>query len=197
MTPIHAATPIAVFLDRDGTINYDPGYLSDPERLMLLPGASAAIARLNSEAVKTVVVSNQSGIGRGLFTEATLGEVHDRLRTLLRDESGATLDAIYYCSHRPDEDCDCRKPRQGLLMQAVDDLAVDLGRSYFIGDRASDILLTDTPGLKGILVRTGSDPDEELRLLQSKGVYPHHIAENIGSAVDWVIADMRNHAHIS
>ena len=188
---------IAVFLDRDGTLNADPGYISDPDTLVLLPGASAAIARLNAEGVMTIVVSNQSGVGRGFFTEADLACVHDRLRELLREESGATLDAIYSCTHRPDDGCPCRKPQPGLLIQAAHDFDIDLARSYVIGDRACDILLTKTPGLKGVLVQTGTDPTAELSELQQEGIQPHAVAHDIRSAVDWVIAESQRHAHTS
>tara|TARA_B100000315_G_C14594521_1_gene597948 strand:+ start:8272 stop:8850 length:579 start_codon:yes stop_codon:yes gene_type:complete len=187
-------TDIAVFLDRDGTINYDPGYLSDSRTLTLLPGASAAIARLNSEGIKTIVVSNQSGIGRGLFTEGTLAKVHTRLRDLLMLESGATLDGIYYCPHHPNDECQCRKPRQGMLIQASKDFRLDIRRSYMIGDKASDVMLAANAGLKGLLVQTTHDADSELWRLRKAGMQPNYIAEDLSKAVDWVIADIRSNA---
>ena len=189
-----ATTDVAVFLDRDGTINYDPGYLSDSRALTLLPGASTAIARLNGEGVTTVVVSNQSGVGRGLFTESTLAEVHDRLRDLLREEAGATLDGIYYCPHHPDDECQCRKPRQEMVIRASNDLHLDIGRSYMIGDKASDIMLAANAGLKGLLVKTHHDFGDELNQLRTVGIQPNYIAEDIREAVDWVLADLRSNA---
>lgn len=185
-------TDIAVFLDRDGTINYDPGYLSDPGALKLLSGASSAIARLNAEGIKTIVVSNQSGIGRGLFTETRLAKVHDRLRDLLRAEAGATLDGIYYCPHHPNDGCQCRKPGQEMLLRASKDLDVDTKRSYMIGDKASDIMFAVNAGLKGLLVKTGHDPDGELSTLHKQDIQPHHIADDLRAAVDWVLTDMRS-----
>ena len=188
---------IAVFLDRDGTINYDPGYLSDPGALKLFSGASSAIARLNAEGIKTIVVSNQSGIGRGLFTESALAEVHHRLRDLLRAEAGATLDGIYYCPHLPDDGCQCRKPRQEMLLRASKDLRLDIGRSYMIGDKASDIMLAVNAGLKGLLVKTGHDLDGELNRLREEGIQPHHIADDLCMAVDWVLTDIGSDARRS
>lgn len=190
-------TDIAVFLDRDGTINYDPGYLSDPGALKLFPGAASAIARLNAEGIKTIVVSNQSGIGRGVFTESRLAEVHDRMRDLLRAEAGATLDGIYYCPHHPDDGCQCRKPRQEMLLRASKDLRLDIGRSYMIGDKASDIMFAVNAGLKGLLVKTGHDLDGELNRLCEEGRQPHHIAEDLRMAVDWVLTDIGSDARRS
>ncbi len=187
-------TNIAVFLDRDGTINYDPGYLSDPEALTLLAGVAPAIARLNAEGLKTIVVSNQSGIGRSLFTESALAKVHERLRDLLRTDAGATLDGIYYCPHHPDAGCQCRKPRQELLHRASHDLHLDIGRSYMIGDKALDAMFAVNAGLKGLIVKTGHDPDGELNQLREQGIHPHHIADNLCMAVDWVLTDMRRNA---
>ena len=189
-----STTDIAVFLDRDGTINYDPGYLSDPGALKLFPGAASAIAHLNAEGIKTVVVSNQSGIGRGLFTESALAEVHGRLRDLLRAEVGATLDGIYYCPHHPDVGCQCRKPRQEMLIRASKDLHLNIGRSYMIGDKASDISLAVNARLKGIFVKTGHDPDGELTRLREEGVQPHHVTENLRMAVEWILTDIRSNA---
>ena len=187
-------TNIAVFLDRDGTINYDPGYLSDPEALKLFPGVASAIARLNAEGIKTIVVSNQSGIGRGLFTESMLAKVHERLRDLLRNEAGATIDGIYYCPHHPDDGCQCRKPRQEMLLRASHDLHLDIGRSYMIGDKALDTMFAVNAGLKRLMVKTGHDHDVELNQLREQGIQPHHIADDLRMAIDWVLMDMRSNA---
>ena len=187
-------TDVAVFLDRDGTINADPGYLSDPAALKLCAGASRAIARLNTHGIKVVVVSNQSGIGRGMFSESRLAEVHAQLRELLRVEAGAALDGIYYCPHHPDEGCRCRKPRPEMLLRASRDLGLDVKRSYMIGDKASDVMLAVNAGLKGLFVRTGQDPEGELRRLYEAGTRPHHIAEDLRMAVEWVLTDVRSYA---
>ena len=188
---------IAVFLDRDGTINYDSGYLSDPAALKLLPGAASAIARLNAKGVKTIVVSNQSGVGQGLYTESTLTTIHNRLCDLLRMDAGATLDGDYYCSHHPDDKCQCRKPHPGMVIRASKDLNVDLARSYVIGDKATDIILAANAGMKGLLVLSGHDPDTELNRLDKEGIQPQYIAKGLGEAVDWILSDIRNNARQS
>src|SRR5205823_10783092 len=111
-----------VFLDRDGTLNWDPGYLNDPVAMRLLPGVGAAVARLNQAGLKAVLVTNQSGVGRGIISLEALGSIHQRLRELLA-ESGAWLDGIYACLHRPDEGCGCRQPASGLVAQARREIA--------------------------------------------------------------------------
>jgi len=151
----------AVFLDRDGTINEEVDYLSDPEQLVLLPGAAAAIRRWNEAGYLVVVVTNQSGIARGLLDEARLREIHDRLREMLRVE-GAELDAFYHCPHHPDlgepplrARCDCRKPAPGMLLRAAEELGIDLARSWIVGDSLRDLEAGAAAGVRGILVETG------------------------------------------
>ena len=149
---------VAVFLDRDGTINHDTGYIDRPERLNLIPGAAKAIGRLNRAGVRVIVVSNQSAIGRGRLTREGLEGVHRKLRVLLEAE-GARLDAIYACPHSPDgRACRCRKPAPGMILWALQDFAkdrIDLSRSYVVGDKEIDILLARAVGARPILVRTG------------------------------------------
>jgi D-glycero-D-manno-heptose 1,7-bisphosphate phosphatase len=135
----------AVFLDRDGTIVRDPGFLRSPDEVRLLPGAGGAIRALREAGYAIVVVTNQSGLARGLLDEATLGLVHARLEHLLRRE-GAALDGIYWCPHHPGEgspplriDCECRKPKPGLLLRAVAELSLDPGRSFSAGDSPRDL----------------------------------------------------------
>jgi D-glycero-D-manno-heptose 1,7-bisphosphate phosphatase len=135
----------AVFLDRDGTINEEVGYLDRIEKLRLLPGAAAAIRRINQSGMKTVVVTNQSGIARGLFDEAFVALVHAHLQEMLRAE-GALIDAFYFCPHHPTggrgaylKICGCRKPAPGMLLLAAEELRIDPTRSYMIGDTLKDI----------------------------------------------------------
>jgi D-glycero-D-manno-heptose 1,7-bisphosphate phosphatase len=129
-----------VFLDRDGTVIEDRHYLDDPAGVRLLPGAAAAIARLNEVGLPVVLVSNQSGIGRGYFTEEAHRKVQRRLEALLA-EAGASLSGAYHCPHAPDAQppCDCRKPRPGLFERAARDLDLDLARSHYVGDRMRDL----------------------------------------------------------
>jgi len=135
----------AVFLDRDGTIIADDNYLSEPAQVRLLPGAAEAIRCLRAAGYLIIVVSNQSGIARGLFTEERLAEINRRMEALLAAE-GAHLDAIYYCPHLPEgtvakyaRECDCRKPAPGLLLRAAREHNIDLSRSWIIGDAERDV----------------------------------------------------------
>jgi D-glycero-D-manno-heptose 1,7-bisphosphate phosphatase len=150
----------AVFLDRDGTITEDPGFLHEPDKVALLPGAAQAIGRLNARGFLVVVVSNQSGIARGLYTVADYAAVQRRLEELLAAH-GAHLDGSYFCPHHPEfpgpggASCDCRKPAPKLFEQARSQLDIDFARSWWVGDRLSDVQLADLLGGKGILVATG------------------------------------------
>jgi len=128
----------AAFLDRDGTLIRDTDYPRDPALVELLPGAADALRELRRRGYALVVVSNQSGIGRGLITPAEASAVHARFVELLSD-NGITLDGVYYCPHTPDDGCDCRKPAPGLLQRAAVDLALVLSDSVIIGDKLSDV----------------------------------------------------------
>lgn len=131
------ASARVVFLDRDGTLIHDPGYLRDPEQVALLPGVVAALRRFGAAGYGLVVISNQSGVGRGLITLDELRAVHHRLDGLLAAE-GLVLAGAWYCTHRPEEGCECRKPRPGLLLRAGQGLGLSLGDCWMIGDRPSD-----------------------------------------------------------
>ena len=174
----------AVFLDRDGTINQDIGYIDSPERLFIIDGAASAIKRLNSKGFRVVVITNQSGVGRGYFTKEAADSVNKKLEEVLKRE-GAHLDGIYYCPHHPDDNCECRKPRIGLLEKAKNDLAIDFKKSYVIGDKGSDIEIAQSIGGKGILVLTGSGKDEKQKLDHE----PSYIATDLKDAVEWIIKD--------
>jgi len=174
----------AVFLDRDGTINQDTGYIDSPERLFIIDGAASAIKRLNSKGFRVVVITNQSGVGRGYFTKEAADSVNKKLEEVLKRE-GAHLDGIYYCPHHPDDNCECRKPRIGLLEKAKNDLAIDFKKSYVIGDKGSDIEIAQSIGGKGILVLTGSGKDEKQKLDHE----PSYIATDLKDAVEWIIKD--------
>lgn len=143
-----------VLIDRDGTLNVEKHYLSDPDQLELYPGAAAAVRRLNRLGLGVVVVTNQSGIARGYFDLARLDQIHRRLIELLAAED-AHLDGIYLCPHGPGEDCACRKPRPGMVEQAVADHRFDPARAFVVGDKEVDVELGHGVGAVGILVRTG------------------------------------------
>lgn len=146
----------AVFLDRDGTIIVDADYLADPDGVRLIPGAAAAIRGLKEAGWVVVVVTNQSGIARGLYTEADYRAVEARVHHLLAAR-GAAPHATYHCPHHPDHTgpCPCRKPGLGMYRRAVEELGIDLARSWFVGDKVSDVLPAETVGGRGLLVRTG------------------------------------------
>jgi len=185
----------AAFLDRDGTIIEEVGYLDRPERLELFPWSSSAIRALNRAGVRVVMVSNQSGVARGFFDEAKVERIHDRLRVLLA-AGGATIDAYYYCPHHPDgkvaeyaRACDCRKPGPGLVDRAVRELGVDPRRSFTVGDRWIDVALARTVGARGILVRTGYGHSEEER--PPKGLVADVVVDNLVGAVSWILRNLR------
>ncbi len=152
----------AVFLDRDGTIVEDPGYLSDPAQVHLLAGAAEAIARLNAAAWRVVVVTNQSGIARGLYGEAEYRRVASHIAKLLATK-GARLDLQLHCPHHPDVSgpCDCRKPGPALYEQAARELNLDLGASWYIGDRLRDLEAAQRFGGHAVHVRSGSRLDDD------------------------------------
>ena len=177
----------AVFLDRDGTINEEVGYLDRIEKLRLIPGAAEAIRLINESGMKAIVVTNQSGVARGMFDEDFVHQVNTRLREMLRAE-GAAIDGLYFCPHHPTEGlgdylrtCDCRKPAPGLLLRAAEELRLDLARSYMVGDTLKDIEAGVRAGAQGILVRTGYGeeaaaelvPDEDPR--KNGDMMPHRV----------------------
>lgn len=184
----------AVFLDRDGVINEQMGYINHISRFTLLPGVAAAIRRLNELELPVVVATNQSGLARGYFPEELLEAVHEKMRRELAAE-GAHLDGIYTCPHHPEAkvsryrlDCDCRKPRPGLLLRAARELNLDLSRSCMVGDRWNDLRCGAAVGMKNILVRTGYGRGEELYIGPHETLRPDRIAEDLSGAVDWIAA---------
>lgn len=188
----------AVFLDRDGTINEQLGYINHISRFVLLPGVGAAIAKLNAAGVTVVVVSNQSGVARGYFPEELVYEVHLKMESLL-DMDHAKLDGVYFCPHHPDAEleeyrqaCDCRKPAMGLIKQAADELGIDLSRSYIVGDRVSDIKTGRKAKLGSVLVLTGYGRGDLEYILPHSDVEPDFIAENLTQSVDWILKDLSN-----
>jgi len=183
----------AVFLDRDGTINEEVGYVNHIERFFLLPRVGQAIRLLNRHGWKTVVVTNQSGVARGYFPESLIHQVHQKMKKLLESEE-AHLDRVYYCPHHPDlgvppyrQKCRCRKPATGMIEEATKALALDLSQSYMVGDRGVDIEFAHHIGAKAILVLTGYGKGEwEYSGAQWK-VKPDHIAEDLFEAVQWIL----------
>ncbi len=168
----------AVFLDRDGTIARDVSYCSKAEDFALFPDAAGAIKLLNAAGFRVVVVTNQSGVGRGYFTEETLAQIHQKMERELR-EQGAFVDAIYYCPHHPDDGCECRKPKGGMFRKAAERFGIEFDKSFMVGDMAKDIEAGKALGCKTVLVKTGSNFTDS--------VSPDYAAQNILEAVQWII----------
>lgn len=144
----------AIFLDRDGTLNEAVGFVNDASRFRLYPWAVDAIRLIHDESHLAIVVTNQSGVGRGLYREELVKQVHGRFEHLL-DDGGTSVDAIYYCPHAPTDGCECRKPKAGMLLRAEQELGVDLSKSWVVGDSYTDLQAAWNAGARGALVRTG------------------------------------------
>ena len=187
----------AVFLDRDGTINEQRGYINHISRFVLLPGTVEAIRLLNQHDFLAIIISNQSGVARGYFPVELVHEVHEHLKGLLRKE-GAEIDGIFFCPHYPGGeveeysiDCNCRKPRPGLIQNARELFEIDMARSYLIGDRLSDIELAQRCSLKGVLVKTGYGKGDLEYVFPRSRVKPLHVAEDLLAAVEWIVENAR------
>ncbi len=182
----------AIFLDRDGTINEEIGHLDRPEKLIIYPWSFEAIARVNRSGKLAIVATNQSGIARNYFDEPMLKRIHAELAQQL-ESAGARLDAIYYCPHHPEGEvaayrleCECRKPKPGMLMRAAEAFGLDLQSSYVIGDSYRDIVLARNAGAKAVLVLTGHGR-RQLEQRESWNNKPDFIAENLLEAVAWIL----------
>jgi D-glycero-D-manno-heptose 1,7-bisphosphate phosphatase len=182
----------AVFLDRDGTVVRDVNYLCSVRRLRLLPGAGRAIRRLNAAGFAVVIATNQSGVARGLLTEADLAEIHAAL-TRRMSRHGARLDAICYCPHHPQavlpayrKRCRCRKPSPGLLVRAARRLDLDLRASFAVGDSTRDIEAGRGAGCRTVLLRPGRAGRRESP--PPAGPAPDHVANNLAEAVAWILS---------
>ena len=181
----------AVFIDRDGTLISDVGYLNRPDQVEILPRVAEAIRLLREQGFLLVVVTNQSAVARGRLTEENLGRIHGALNARLAQD-GAQLDGIYYCPHHPTEgvgpyhvECDCRKPNTGMIVKAVSDLGLDPSSSYVVGDKTSDMELAERIGAKGVriasqLVVGGDSPAPK---------YP--VVADLWQAAEWIVGDFK------
>ena len=184
----------AVFLDRDGTLNEDAGYLERIERLRLFPWSLEAVRLLRQAGYAVVVVTNQTGVGRGMLREEFVGETLDYLQTRL-GAIGQRLDGHYCCPHDPHAPleayrraCDCRKPRPGMVLQAARDLDLDLSRSVAVGDKWSDVALARNTGMRGVLVRTGYGATQEAT--PRDGLAADAVLPDLMAAVVWILREM-------
>jgi len=185
----------AVFVDRDGVISEEVGYIGDRDRLRLIPQSADAVKLINQSGLKIIVITNQSGVARGYFSEEMLGHIHRKMEQLLSDQ-GASLDAIYYCPHHPEgtveayrRQCACRKPAAGLLIKAAQEHAIDVASSYLVGDKHTDIECAHRAGAKGILVLTGYGKDELRKINSGALAQPEYVAADLLDAVQWIIKD--------
>ena len=174
--------PSAVFLDRDGTMITDVQYITRPDQVELIDGAAEAISRINAALVPVIVVTNQSGIGRGLFSLADYERVKARTEELLALR-GARIDATYMCPHKPEDGCRCRKPDTLLFEQASADLGIDLSAALFIGDRLRDIQPAARFGARGVLVPSSTTPAAEIASAEKSA----RVADSLSTALDWFL----------
>ncbi|NWG75054.1 MAG: HAD family hydrolase [Rubrivivax sp.] len=184
----------AVFLDRDGTLIEERGYISDPSQVSLLPGTVEALRKLNKSPFLAIVVSNQSGVARGYFTEESVRTVNKHLRRLLHEE-GVHLDGLYYCPHLPEAPvkayrrrCRCRKPDTGMVERACRDFGIERTQSYLIGDTRTDVETAVRAGLTGILVLTGYGSQEWKRWHEDPTrPEPRRVCSDLSEAVEWIL----------
>ena len=176
----------AVFLDRDGVIceNRDD-YVKSWQEFVWIPGAKKGLSRLRSHGYITVVITNQSAVGRGIVSRETVDKIHERMGKEIA-QTGGKIEKVYYCPHRPEEDCGCRKPEPGLLLKAAEDLKLDLTSCYLIGDNMTDIEMGNKVGSRTIMVKTGKGQSHLANRAQWR-TKPDHIARGLSQAVDLIL----------
>ena len=185
MDLVHQKPGRAVFVDRDGTINVDPGYLSNPDQMALIPGVGPALAALQKVGFLLVVVSNQSGVGRGLIRPDALSLIHARMECLLAID-GVKVDRYSLCLHRPEDECECRKPKPFLIHQAAKELGVLVSSSYMVGDKISDLEAGRAAGCAAsLLVRTGDGINAEKKLSPKDSGF---VVNSLVEAAQWILA---------
>jgi len=184
----------AVFIDRDGTLSEEVGYINHVSRFRLFPYASSAIKHLNENGWLAIVITNQAGVARGYFSEDTIHAVHDAMTNELK-RKGAQLDAIYYCAHHPSVgeppyrlDCDCRKPKPGLISRAVNDFGINLEESWMVGDRYSDVELARNAGINSMFVMSGYGRGEWEHQRPNWTEQPDLVAEDLLGAVRLIVS---------
>ncbi len=187
----------AVFLDRDGCVNVEDDHIRAIEQFRLYPDTLESIRKLSHAGFLIVIITNQSGVARGLMTEEFVKKVH-KLMLKWFDGAGVKVNAVEYCPHHPDGTvekysikCDCRKPEPGMLNRAAARLDIDFSRSYVVGDKLSDIELGPVTGAKAIMVRTGFGEREAVKIANGDHPAPDFIADGIKDAIDWILSDAR------
>jgi D-glycero-D-manno-heptose 1,7-bisphosphate phosphatase len=194
----------AVFIDRDGTINEQMGYINHISRFKIIPGVPEAIRLLNDFGFLAIVVSNQSGVARGYYPFDLVVEIHALLKKRLQEEADAVVDAVLFCPHYPQGvvpefsmDCECRKPKTGLIDQACLAFDIDLSRSFMVGDMCSDMEFAHRAGIKGVMVKTGYGLGEIKYVLPRVEAKPIRIADDLHDAVQWIIHGQETHRYRS
>lgn len=174
----------AVFIDRDGTINVNVEYLDNPDEFQMYPGVGEGIKKLIENGYKIIIITNQSGISRGYFSEETLGKIHARMKKEL-EEKGARIDGVYYCPHHPDDKCSCRKPNTALFEQAIKEHDIDPSQSYVIGDRMLDVEAGHKIGSKTILVPERVKQVEQE--IKNSDITPDCYCKDFKKGVEWIL----------
>lgn len=182
--------PATVFFDRDGTLNHDTSYIKSPQDFVLFPDAVTSVKQCNDAGLRVMVVTNQSGLARGYFSQKDLDEIHQYMREQFR-VGGAWIDDIFMCPHHPDENCWCRKPNPGMIEQAGARYPLDLNKSYVVGDKYIDVELAVKAKIKGVLVKTGPSSDEALQMIKINCLPVAHVAESLQDAVCWILNDAK------
>ena len=188
--PEQSALRPAVFLDRDGTIAEEVGYLNHATRFRMFSFVAAVVRRLNESGLPVIVVTNQSGVGRGYFPESLVHTVNE-LMTQQLAKAGARIDAIYYCPHTFADNCSCRKPKTGMLERAAKEHALDVQRSFVVGDRYGDIELARNARARSILVRTGYGEGELAWHGAKWPLQPDFVAQDLTQAADWILRQQK------
>jgi len=178
----------AVFLDRDGTIGEELGYVNHIDRFQIFPYAAEAIRELNQANIPVIVVTNQSGIARNIFPESLVHEVHKKMLAILA-KGGAWVDAVYFCPHKTEDACECRKPNPGLMERAAREYGLDLTASWVVGDRYADLEMSHAAGGRGMLVMTGYGRGEYELHHTAWPRRPDALAENLADAVRQILQD--------
>jgi len=184
-----------VFLDRDGVINRDsPDYIKSLSEFEFLPRSLAALQKLTANRFKTILITNQSAVNRGLISEHTLTRIHADMQTKIRAHGGE-MDAIYFCPHTPEEGCECRKPAPGMIHGAQKNHGIDLAAACMVGDSAKDIECARRAGVgHALLVKTGNF-DKAMKDLSTKGMRPDVIVADLYDAVEWIIGQCTRNEH--
>ncbi len=172
----------AVFIDRDGTLIVEKNYLHKIEDVEMIPGVGKALAKLKKHGFRLILITNQSGVGRGFFTMEDVQRVHRHILAVLQKD-GATLDGVYICPHQPEDNCECRKPKTKLIRDAAEKFQLDLARSFMVGDRELDVELGHNAGCRSVLVRTGYGET----VIDGNLARPDFIAADLPAAAEWIL----------